>query len=98
MKNNFCSFALPLPRVIERYGDSTITCSDPTPLKLASSSGRYSCRADTSANALIHFQNQCRQNRASTYIPPQTCPRTGSGSGSDETGYPKTYYTCTGSC
>uniref|UniRef100_A0A6C0D1S6 Uncharacterized protein n=1 Tax=viral metagenome TaxID=1070528 RepID=A0A6C0D1S6_9ZZZZ len=111
-KNNFCSFA-PLPtRVIERYGDSNITCSTPTPLKVASKipdhfakePGKfkidYQCRPDTAENALQDFNAWCKK-QSPNFINAVKCDNNAQMSTTvtdPVTNKKVKYYTCTGTC
>lgn len=98
MKNNFCSFAPPPTRVIERYAD----CSNPTPLKIEfkdrNNNLTYVCRSDTAANALLSFQQVCKQDKQSTYTPPTTCPNLQESTGTDHKGNKVKYFGCSGRC
>jgi len=135
MKNNFCSFALPPNRVIERFppffdlpallapalaappvaapavaaaAANDVTCSTPTPLKIASTGPdpedrtknitTYSCQPDSEAYALKVFQDGCKQNRKS-YTPPPTCPNPQTFTTTDAiTNKEITFYACSGMC
>ena len=106
--NNFCSFAPPLTRVIERYGDSNITCSGTTPLKIArkdpddptKTTIDYQCKSDTAANALKNFNEVCKKSTPN-FIDKVKCdnsPQTPITVTDAVTKIQVTYYTCTGTC
>jgi hypothetical protein len=107
-KNNFCSFAPPPTRVIERYGDSNITCSTPTPLKVASKIPDfdagfkidYRCRSDTAANALKNFNDVCKKSTPNfkDSVKCDNDPQTPITVTDAATNIQVTYYTCTGTC
>jgi len=102
-KNNFCSF-IRSPSLLERYED--VTCYTPTPIPIAFTftdkrdpsitTTINVCQADSAANALLVFQNDCKlKKKSANYTPPPTCPMPQPLKSEDGA---TTYYKCSGKC